>query len=65
MLAWLDQVAESGKANAAYLTTDAVGNDAVMRWYANNGWTKLGNYARHDGRVLACFQRPWKASPEA
>lgn len=49
--AWAREVAARG-ARAAFLTTDAQGNDAANRFYRAQGWTLAESYRTHEGRLM-------------
>jgi len=49
--AWAQEAARQG-AVGAYLTTDAVRNDAVNKFYRSCGWTIESSYRTHEGRLM-------------
>jgi len=49
--AWTSEVARRG-ATAAYLTTDADGNDAVNAFYRAHGWALVDTTTTHEGRPM-------------
>ncbi|MDO5500413.1 MAG: GNAT family N-acetyltransferase [Propionibacteriaceae bacterium] len=53
---WARAARESG-CEFAFLTTDAVGNDAVNAWYARGGWTLSDQFVAHGGRRMNRYQR--------
>ena len=55
--AWLRRAQEMG-AMCAFLTTDAVDNDAVNRWYVREGWRLSATYLAHGGRRMNCYEAP-------
>lgn len=48
---WLKIVRDHGK-EGAFLTTDAVGNESVNRFYRNNGWKLLRAFSTPEGRRM-------------
>ena len=48
---WVQEVQKRGK-GGCYLTTDAVRNDAVNRFYARNGWQVESTYVTPEGRQV-------------
>lgn len=54
--AWELQVRGTG-ATAAYLTTDAVGNERVNAFYRSRGWQLAGRFTTHEGRDMHCYIR--------
>ena len=48
---WLRQVDERGTTDA-YLTTDAVGNDAVNAFYQRQGWSVRDTHTTPEGRAM-------------
>jgi|GEM_PF-130944 len=61
--AWSDRARELG-ADAAYLLTDADGNEAVNRFYVRNGWTLLDTVTTPEGRVLNRYERRLDQGPD-
>lgn len=53
---WVSLAAHRG-ARRAFLTTDAVGNDEVNRFYEAHGWSVATTYRTKEGRVMNCYQR--------
>ena len=62
LVEWLRRVAAAG-VGAAYLTTDAVGNDDVNRFYSRHGWWLAGTL--HDGRGPSDELLPHRRKPGA
>jgi GNAT superfamily N-acetyltransferase len=56
LTAWSERAAALG-ATSAYLLTDAEGNDAVNRFYANHGWVRHDRVTTPEGRVLNRYER--------
>jgi len=48
---WAWEVASRG-ARAAFLTTDAQGNDAINRFYRAQGWTLAESFRTREGRLM-------------
>ena len=48
---WLEEVRARGAAGA-YLTTDAIGNDRVNRFYQKCGWTVESQFVTPEGRKM-------------
>ena len=55
LVEWLRRVAATG-VGAAYLTTDAVGNDDVNRFYSRHGWWLAGTFTTAEGRAMNCYR---------
>lgn len=53
--AWLRRAQEMGAVHA-FLTTDAVDNDDVNRWYVREGWRLSATYLAHGGRRMNCYE---------
>jgi glycosyltransferase involved in cell wall biosynthesis/GNAT superfamily N-acetyltransferase len=51
-------------ASRVYLTTDAVGNDAVNHFYTRQGFTLDGAYQTSEGRAMNRYVRELAAQPE-
>lgn len=51
---WTRQVQRRG-VQMAFLTTDAEGNDAVNRFYAERGWLLAERYSTPEGRAMNCY----------
>jgi colanic acid biosynthesis glycosyl transferase WcaI len=53
---WIQQAGARG-ASVAFLTTDAVGNDAVQRFYTNQGWAVDERFETREGRPMLRYRR--------
>lgn len=53
---WSREAAARGAATA-FLTTDAVGNDAVNDFYRRHGWTVDAHFETHEGRPMLRYRR--------
>lgn len=51
LVGWIQEVADQG-ATGAYLTTDAVGNESVNRFYQRCGWTRESHFTTPEGREM-------------
>ena len=43
-------------ADLAFLTTDAVGNDAVNSWYLREGWVLSDRFVAHGDRPMNRYE---------
>mgnify|MGYP001940191173 FL=1 len=57
LLAAWEAAASAGGAEAAYLTTDALGNDVVQRFYERAGWTCDREYLASGKRRMKRYRR--------
>lgn len=55
LVEWLRGVAAAG-VDAAYLTTDAVGNEHVNRLCSRHGWRLAGTFMTAEGRAMNCYR---------
>lgn len=46
--------------HSAYLTTDAVGNDGVIRFYEKAGWVSVGSFVTDEGRKMNRYEKGLK-----
>ncbi len=53
---WLHEVERRGGSNA-FLATDAENNEAVNRFYANQGWDVASEYVTKEGRAMRCYTK--------
>ncbi|OFS15016.1 GNAT family N-acetyltransferase [Kytococcus sp. HMSC28H12] len=56
-VAWVEEARARG-VDRAFLTTDAVGNDAVNAFYQRLGWTLHDSYTTAQGRVMNRYEAP-------
>lgn len=52
---WIRRAREMG-AGVAFLTTDAVGNDAVNAWYVREGWVLRDQFVAHGDRLMNRYE---------
>ena len=56
---WVDRARERAVLGC-YLTTDAVGNDAVNRFYLRNGWRVASEFLTPESRKMRCYVLDWE-----